>query len=81
MKKLFLLAGLLMAPASLALAALVPHLIFLLGVFLAGPLLATSPAGVFTPLVFILMIPLAVFAIEGFLGGNAATNDPLNWVL
>lgn len=80
MRKLVVALQLIVVPAVLAISMSgLPHLIFLLGLFLVASVI--DPTFTLTGIGLIALIPIALFALLSFLGGDVRVDDPLNFFL
>lgn len=80
MRKLFVTLGLVVGPAVFAASmGALPHLIFLLALFLVATVI--DPSFSLVGIGFIALIPIALFALLSFLGGDVRVDDPLNFFL
>ncbi len=80
MRKLLVALQLVVGPAVVAVSiGTLPHLIFLLGLFLVVSVV--DPTFTLTGIGFIALIPIALFALLAFLGQDVRVNDPLNFFL
>ncbi|HXF04231.1 MAG TPA: hypothetical protein VNM72_02310 [Blastocatellia bacterium] len=80
MRKVFVTLGLVVGPAVFAASlGVMPHLIFLLALFLVASVI--DPTFSLVGIGFIALIPIALFALLSFLGGDVRVDDPLNFFL
>lgn len=80
MRKLFVALQLVVGPTVLAVSlGTLPHLVFLLALFLVVSVV--DPTFSLAGIGFLALIPIALFALVSFLGGDVRTDDPLNFFL